>query len=68
MPLEPWIIEEILRKEREERRRKEEREQPRIDIPEMDPDAQRRWEDEEKRKREQKEKDEPKRGVVIIET
>jgi|CXWL01.1.fsa_nt_gi hypothetical protein len=32
MPLDPWIIEEIIRREKEDKRRREQ-EQPRIDAP-----------------------------------
>jgi hypothetical protein len=58
--LEPWIIEQIRRRE-EERRRNEERPRLELPVPEGWPtrnDA----EDEE----EEEDRDEPKRGVVII--
>lgn len=64
--LEPWIIEEIRRREEEKRRRKEEQDQPRIDIPEIDPEQRRQWEEEEKRRRDKEEDDKPKRGITII--
>lgn len=75
--LEPWIIDEILRKERE-KREEQERQQPRIEIPADDPSrtpdapeqpAERRpgYEmpnpNEPERRREERKDDEPKRGV-----
>ena len=69
--LEPWIIEQIRRREEEERRRQD---RPRLEVPERDE----RWKpesEEEQRRRERRERDEdekedrdgPQRGVVIIE-
>jgi hypothetical protein len=66
--LEPWIIEQIRRREEEERRRHE---RPRLEVPERDE----RWkpESEEERRRQEQdeeesnERDRPQRGVVIIE-
>lgn len=61
--LEPWIIEQIRRREEEARRRREER--PRLEIPahderwKQDPDPDR---DEDK----SDDEDKPERGVVII--
>jgi hypothetical protein len=63
--LEPWIIEQIRRREEEERRRNE---QPRLEIPVRDE----RWkrdrpeEDEEDPDGEKKDRDGGNRGVVII--
>ena len=62
--LEPWIIEQIRRREEEQRRQHEER--PRLELPV----AEETW-DESPPKRneaedEKKDRDEPKRGVVII--
>ena len=64
--LEPWIIEQIRRREEEERRI--ERERPRLELPLSDiprgPDRER-----DKKENEDGEEDderEPKRGVVII--
>ena len=60
--LEPWIIEQIRRREEEERRRQE---QPRLEIPVRDEHWKRdRPEDDEEEKDEDK-KDRD-RGVVII--
>ena len=60
--LEPWIIEQIRRREEEERRRQE---QPRLEIPARDerwkPDHERDPEDDE-----EKDDSERDRGVVII--
>jgi hypothetical protein len=59
--LEPWIIEQIRRREEEERRREAER--PRLELPVSDgPWPPRNDGDEE----EPEESDEPQRGVVII--
>jgi hypothetical protein len=59
--LEPWIIEQIRRREEEERRRNEER--PRLELPVPD-----QWpaHDSQKEKDDDEDSDEPKRGVVII--
>ena len=60
--LEPWIIEQIRRREEEERRRHE---QPRLEIPSRDEHWKRdRPEDEEDE--DKKDRDEGNRGVVII--
>jgi len=66
--LEPWIIEQIRRREEEERRRQD---RPRLEVPDRDD----RWKpesEEEQRRQEQDEeekedRDRPQRGVVIIE-
>ena len=61
--LEPWIIEQIRRREEEARRRDE---RPRLEIPIRDE----RWKpDPEKDEKDEDERDEdkPERGVVIIE-
>jgi hypothetical protein len=60
--LEPWIIEQIRRREEEERRRIEER--PRLELPVADEVRPRRPDREDGRG--STEDDEPKRGVVII--
>jgi hypothetical protein len=61
--LEPWIIEQIRRREEEERRRDE---QPRLEIPMRDDRWKRdRPEDEEEQDGE-KDRDGGNRGVVII--
>ena len=58
--LEPWIIEQIRRREEEERRRHE---RPRLDIPARDE----RWKPEhEEDKDKDGEPEESDRGVVII--
>jgi hypothetical protein len=60
--LEPWIIEQIRRREEETRRRNE---RPRLEIPIHDE----RWKpDPERDEKEEDERDEdkPERGVVII--
>ena len=60
--LEPWIIEQIRRREEETRRRDE---RPRLEIPIRDE----RWKpDPEKDEKDEDERDEdkPERGVVII--
>jgi hypothetical protein len=65
--LEPWIIEQIRRREEEERQEQEER-RPRLELPLSDE----RWparneSDDDGRERERdRDRDEPKRGVVII--
>ena len=60
--LEPWIIEQIRRREEEERLRQE---QPRLEIPVRDERWKRdRPEDEEEE--EKKDREEGNRGVVII--
>ena len=56
--LEPWIIEQIRRREEEERRRQE---RPRLDIPARDE----RWKPEHQEDPEE-EPEESDRGVVII--
>jgi hypothetical protein len=60
--LEPWIIEQIRRREEEARRRNE---RPRLEIPIHDerwkPDPERDEKDEDER-----DEDKPERGVVII--
>ena len=58
--LEPWIIEQIRRREEEERRRHE---RPRLEIPLRD--ERRRPEAEEDEERDE-DRDAPQRGVVII--
>jgi hypothetical protein len=60
--LEPWIIEQIRRREEEERRRHE---QPRLEIPVRD-DRWKRDHPEEDEEEEDKERDGGNRGVVII--
>lgn len=57
-PLEPWIIEEIQKREREKRRRERE-EQPQLPLPEPDPGP--------PPKRPDGDPDSGDRGVVIIE-
>jgi hypothetical protein len=58
--LEPWIIEQIRRREEEERRRQE---RPRLDIPVRDE----RWKPErEEDDDKDKDREEGDRGVVII--
>jgi len=62
--LEPWIIEQIRRREEEERRQNE---QPRLEIPARDDRWKRdRPEDEEDPDGEKKDRDGGNRGVVII--
>ena len=56
--LEPWIIEQIRRREEEERRRQE---RPRLDIPARDE----RWKPEQQEDPEE-DREESDRGVVII--
>ena len=58
--LDPWIIEEIRRREIEERRRREERERPVLEVPRdvpVNPGHERHRDDGE---------DEDERGVVIV--
>ena len=57
--LEPWIIEQIRRREEEERRRQE---RPRLEIPTHDE----RWKPEEEEDKSEDEGEETERGVVII--
>lgn len=57
--LEPWIIEQIRRREEEERRRQD---QPRLEVPVRDE----RWRPESERPDEDVEDDQPQRGVIII--
>jgi hypothetical protein len=61
--LEPWIIEQIRRREEEERRKHE---QPRLEIPVRD-DHWKRDRPEEEEDDENKDREEGNRGVVIIE-
>ncbi len=64
--LEPWIIEQIRRREEEERRRNE---RPQLELPvrEIPSWEERNESDERDRDRDREEDDkEPKRGVVII--
>ena len=59
--LEPWIIEQIRRREEEERRRQD---RPRLEIPEHEE----RWKpDSEEETDEKEDRERPQRGVVIIE-
>ena len=60
--LEPWIIEQIRRREEEERRRQE---QPRLEIPVRD-DRWKRDRPEDEEDEEKKDREEGNRGVVII--
>ena len=60
--LEPWIIEQIRRREEEERRQ---REQPRLEIPIRD-DRYKRDRPEDEEDDDNKERDGGNRGVVII--
>ena len=57
--LEPWIIEQIRRREQEERRRQE---RPRLDIPARDE----RWKPESHEEDPDKDPEQRDRGVVII--
>ena len=58
--LEPWIIEQIRRREEEERRRQD---RPRLEVPERDE----RWKPEsEEQPEEEEDRERPQRGVVII--
>jgi len=59
--LEPWIIEQIRRREEEERRRQE---RPRLEIPLRD---ERRRPDSAEDEDPEEDRDAPQRGVVIIE-
>ena len=61
--LEPWIIEQIRRREEEERRKHE---HPRLEIPVRD-DHWKRDRPEEEEDDENKDREEGNRGVVIIE-
>ena len=61
--LEPWIIEQIRRREEEERRRQE---QPRLEIPLRD-DRWKRDRPEDEEEEDKKDRDGGNRGVVIIE-
>ena len=65
--LDPWIIEQIRRREEEERRRNERPvlELPVSDIPRWPPQKE-SGEAERDRDRDRREDDEPQRGVVII--
>jgi hypothetical protein len=68
--LEPWIIEQIRRREEEERRRIE-RDRPRLELPVNDPswpphEREQERDQEDDREREDEDDREPKRGVVII--
>jgi hypothetical protein len=60
--LEPWIIEQIRRREEEERRRNE---QPRLEIPGRD-DRWKRERPEDEEEEDKKDRDGGNRGVVII--
>jgi hypothetical protein len=60
--LEPWIIEQIRRREEEERRRQE---QPRLEIPLRD-DRWKRDRPEDEEEEDKKDRDGGNRGVVII--
>jgi len=57
--LEPWIIEQIRRREEEERRRNE---RPQLEVPLHDE----RWKQEEDQKEKDRDDQEGERGVVII--
>ena len=59
--LEPWIIEQIRRREEEERRRNE---RPRLEIPAHDRTERDRKKDEDAER--DREEDQPERGVMII--
>ena len=61
--LEPWIIEQIRRREEEERRRQE---RPRLEIPAHDERWKRERDDEEKSEDDEDKEKESNRGVVII--
>jgi hypothetical protein len=61
--LEPWIIEQIRRREEEERRRQE---QPRLEIPVRDDRYKRDRPEDEEEEDEKKDRDGGNRGVVII--
>jgi hypothetical protein len=60
--LEPWIIEQIRRREEEERRRQE---QPRLEIPSRD-EHWKRDHPEDEEEEDKKDRDDGTRGVVII--
>ena len=62
--LEPWIIEQIRRREEEERRRHE---QPRLEIPIRDERYKRDRPEDEEEDEKDKDRDGGNRGVVIIE-
>jgi hypothetical protein len=62
--LEPWIIEQIRRREEEERRKNEQR--PRLELPVPDGRWPARNESEEEEEDYVPDRDEPTRGVVII--
>jgi hypothetical protein len=57
--LEPWIIEQIRRREEEERRQ---RERPHLDIPARDE----RWKPEREPEDPERDREDSDRGVVII--
>ena len=57
--LDPWIIEEIRRREQEERRKREEQERPVLEIPIHQPEHRRDHDDRD-------DDDEEPRGVVIV--
>jgi hypothetical protein len=59
--LEPWIIEQIRRREEEERRRQE---RPRLDIPLRDDRD--RWKPEHEETDEEEDREKSDRGVLII--
>ena len=61
--LEPWIIEQIRRREEEERRRNE---QPRLEIPIRDDRYKRDRPEDEEEEEDKKDRDGGNRGVVII--
>ena len=61
--LEPWIIEQIRRREEEERRRHE---QPRLEIPAHDERYKRERPEDEEEEDKEKDRDDGNRGVVII--
>ena len=61
--LEPWIIEQIRRREEEERRRQE---QPRLEIPMRDDRWKRDRPEDEEEEDDKKDRDGGNRGVVII--
>jgi hypothetical protein len=66
--LEPWIIEQIRRREEEERRRQD---RPRLEVPERDdhwkPESEEEQRRQEREEEEREDRDRPQRGVVIIE-
>ena len=61
--LEPWIIEQIRRREEEERRGHQ---RPRLEIPARDERDDDRDRDRENRRDKARKEDEPERGVTII--